>query len=199
MTKLEFLASLRDRISDLPQEDATERLNFYAEMIDDRMEEGLSEEDAVLAIGSLDDIVEQHGAELQRPKNTKKKTAPKRCQTAWKMVLLAVGSPIWLSLLIAAVAVVISLYASLWAVIVSLWAAFVALVGCAVGCLTGGAVFALSGHALSGLATVGAALVCAGLSIFAFFGCRAATKGARLLSKKLALGIAHCLTRKEDV
>ena len=39
MTKQEFLAELRRGLSGLPQNDIEERLNFYSEMIDDRMEE----------------------------------------------------------------------------------------------------------------------------------------------------------------
>ena len=42
MTKNEFLEQLRRGLSGLPMEDIDERLNFYSEMIDDRIEEGLS-------------------------------------------------------------------------------------------------------------------------------------------------------------
>ena len=45
MTKKEFLSGLRKKLSGLPQEDSEERLNFYSEIIDDRVEEGLSEEE----------------------------------------------------------------------------------------------------------------------------------------------------------
>ena len=47
MTKQAFLAALGERLVGLPQKDIEERLTFYSEMIDDRMEEGLSEEEAV--------------------------------------------------------------------------------------------------------------------------------------------------------
>lgn len=59
MTKQEFLAELRRGLSGLPQNDIEERLNFYSEMIDDRMEEGLSEQEAVDGIGSVDSVVSQ--------------------------------------------------------------------------------------------------------------------------------------------
>ena len=199
MTKLEFLAALRERLSDLPREDREEKLNFYAEMIADRMEEGLSEEEAVLVVGSPDEIAATLVAEPSRSKNTKEKVAVKRRLTAGEITLLAVGSPIWVSLLIAAFAVVISLYASLWAVVISLWACFGALVGGALGGVFAGIVFALTGNGLSGIALVGAAAVCAGLSIFAFFGCRAAGKGAIGLTKKMVQGIKHTLTKKEEI
>ncbi len=43
MNKQAFLTQLRKGLSGLPQEDIEERLAFYSEMIDDRIEEGLSE------------------------------------------------------------------------------------------------------------------------------------------------------------
>ena len=47
MRKEEFLSQLESGLYGLPQADIDERLSFYAEMIDDRMEEGLGEEEAV--------------------------------------------------------------------------------------------------------------------------------------------------------
>ena len=59
MNKKEFLAQLRKGLSGLPREDIEDRLAFYSEMIEDRMEEGFSEKEAVSAIGSVDEIVSQ--------------------------------------------------------------------------------------------------------------------------------------------
>ena len=56
MDKQEFLKKLRQG---LPAEDREERILFYTEMIDDRMEEGYSEEEAVASVGSLDEILAQ--------------------------------------------------------------------------------------------------------------------------------------------
>ena len=181
MTKLEFILSLNDRLSGLPKKEVQERLNFYSEMIEDRMEEGLSEQDAVEAVGSVDEIAEQILAENPTPK--KQKT--KRKLKTWEIVLLALGSPIWLSLLIAAVAVIISIYASLWVVVASLWAAFGSLAACAVGGILAGAVLTFGENIFSGIALISAGLVCAGLSILFFLVCKLATKGAVLLAKKL--------------
>ena len=44
MRKQEFIAVLRKKLSALPRRDAEERIAFYSEMIDDRIEEGLLEE-----------------------------------------------------------------------------------------------------------------------------------------------------------
>ncbi len=183
MTKLQFLFALRDRLKNLPEEEVEQRLNFYSEMIEDRMEEGLSEEDAVSAVGSVEEISAQVIAEDLPAKKGNKVAG--RSLKKWEIVLLAVGSPVWISLLIAAAAIGFALYISLWAVIISLWSVFGALVGCAGGCIAAGIGFLVAGNYITGAAMVGAGLVCAGISIFAFWGCKAATGGICLLTKKL--------------
>ena len=198
MTKIKFLLSLHDKLSGLPQDEVEERLNFYSEMIEDRMEEGLSEEEAVAAVGSVDEIAEQIAGEIPLSKLAIEKIKPKRKLRAWEIVLLALGSPIWLSLLVSAFSVVISLYAVIWAAVISLWAVFGALVGCAVGVVVEGVFFAVGGSSLVGLAVIGAGLVCGGLSIFMFFGCVAATEGVVLLTKKAFLGVKKCFIKKEE-
>ena len=45
---------------------------------------------------------------------------------------------------------------------------------------------------------IGAGIVCAGLSIFMFYGCKAATKGILVLTKKLAVWIKNCFIKKEE-
>lgn len=198
MRKSEFLAELKDRLGGLPPQDIEERLTFYAEMIDDRMDEGLTEEEAVREIGTVDEVVAQIIEDTPFIKLAKQRIRPKRRIHAWEIVLLALGSPIWLSLLIAAFAVILSLYASLWSVIVSLWAVFAGLVSCAVGGLAGGIGFICGAHVPSGMAVLGTAVFCAGLSIFAFFGCKASTKGAARLTRLMALSIKKCFVGKEN-
>ena len=113
------------------------------------------------------------------------------------IALLVIGSPIWLSLLIAAFAVILSLYVVLWALVASLWAIMVALAGAGIGAVIGGIIFAVTGHAISGIATIGAGLCAAGLSIFVFFGCQAASVGTARLTGKIAYAIKKTLTREE--
>ncbi len=180
MHKQEFIARLRKRLSGLPQGDIEERLTFYCEMIDDRMEEGLSEEDAVSAVGSVDEVISQIAADIPL---AKERIFPRR-QKTWEVVLLVLGSPIWLSLLIAAFAVILSLYISLWAVIISLWAVFVSLLVCSIGGVVACTILAIGGNGPSGVAMLSAGIVCAGLSIFMFYGCKAVTKGTLFLTKK---------------
>lgn len=198
MTKQEFLARLRNGMSGLPQDGIEERLTFYSEMIDDRIEEGLTEEAAVSEIGTVDGVLAQIVAEIPLAKLVKEKVKPKRSLRAWEIVLLALGSPIWLSLLIAAFAVILSVYAVIWSVIVSLWAVDISLLACVLGGVLAAVIFAFQGKLITGVAMLSAGIFCAGLSIFMFFGCKVASKGILLLTKKLALGIKSLFIGKED-
>ena len=195
MNKLEFMTLLGQKLSCLPREDLEERLAFYSEMIDDRMEEGLSEAEALAQIGSIEDIVSQVIEETPLTKLVKKKLKPKK-RNPWQITLLALGSPLWLSLLIAALAVVIALYAALWAVVISLWAVFASVAVCAPAGVLAGVIFCCEGHIVPGTVMFAAALVCAGLAIFLFLGCKALTKGSAWLSKKILLGIKRCFIKK---
>lgn len=198
MNKQEFLAELRKGLTGLPHEDIEERLSFYSEMIDDRMEEGLSEAEAVSAIGPVSEVVSQILADTPISKLVKEKVKPSRTLRAWEIVLLVLGSPIWLSLLAATLVIILSLYAVLWSVAISLWAAFGSVAGCAIGGIVAGIVFAMSGNGLTGIAMIGAGIFCAGLSIFLFYACKAVTKGTIILAKKICFGIKRCFVKREE-
>lgn len=157
MDKKTFLKKLRRQLKGLPGEERQAQLNFYAEMIEDRMEDGLSEEEAVAAIG----VAEQEKKEKKGVK-------------VWTMVLIVLALPVLISLFAAA----FSVYISLWAVVLSLWACLPAFAAAALG----GIVFSVCS---AGVALFGASVVCAGLAIFWFFGCKAATKAMVCLTKKL--------------
>ena len=189
MRKKEFLSALRRKLKGLPKREIEERISFYGEMIDDRVEEGFSEDEAVAKMGNIDKISRQIIKEVRSPKS-------KRKRKSWEIALLWIGSPLWISLGAAAVAVAISLYASLWAIVVSLWAVFVALVASAIGGTVISLPFAISGNTATGIVILGAALVCGGVAILGFYGCKAATKGTWWLTRK-SFGIKKCFRKKE--
>ena len=199
MTKSEFIAELKRGICGLPQADIEERLLFYSEMIDDRIEEGLSEEEAVADVGSVDMIVSQIISETPLTRLARERIKPKRRMRAWEIVLLVLGSPVWVPLLAAAFVIIASAFVVLASLVISAWAIFAAFVGVAVGGLAGSVLIIIRGNVFSGVAVIGAALFFAGLSIFLFFGCRAATMGIAKLIKMTVLGIKKLFVgRKEN-
>mgnify|MGYP003303956627 CR=1 FL=1 len=73
MNKEQFLIELASALAGLPEDDIEKSLEFYSEMIDDRIEEGLTEEEAVAEIGSIDEIRAQIIKDIPLPKIIKEK------------------------------------------------------------------------------------------------------------------------------
>lgn len=197
MNKQEFLAQLKKKLIGIPLDDIVERIGFYDEMIDDRVEEGLTEEQAISELGELDNIVQQIVSEIPMSKLVKEKVKPSRALRAWEIVFLVLGSPIWLSLLIVLFAIIISIYAVIWSVMIALWAIEVSLAACLVGGVGVSILFMTQGHTVSGVAMLGVGLMSAGLSVFGFYGCKCATKAILKLTKKIILWIKSCFIKKE--
>ena len=196
MNKQEFFERLRKGLSGLPKDDVNERLAFYDEMIEDRIEDGLSEEDAVSAAGNVDEIVAQIISEIPFSKIAKERIKSKRQLNAWEIILLVLGSPIWLSLVIATVAVIFSLYISLWAIIISFWSVFITLIACGLSGIVFGVVAVISINTYLGIISIAVGLVCTGLSIFTFYGCKCATNGVIVLTKKIAVWCKNRFIKK---
>ena len=199
MNKQEFLRELKAALNGLPHKDIEERLDFYSEMIDDKIEEGISEKEAVLSVGDVGEIASQIIAETPLTKLVKQKVKSKKKMKAWESALIILGSPVWLPIIISLIAVALSLYLSIWSIIISLWSVFISLVGCAIGGILGGILFAVEGNIYSGIAMIGAGIICIGLSIFAYYGCKAITKGFLILTKKMILSIKSSFVKRGEV
>lgn len=199
MNKREFLEQLKKELSGLPQSDIEDRLTFYGEMIDDRTEEGMTESEAVSGVGTVKEVAAQILSDIPLGKLVKEKVKPNRTLKAWEIVLLILGSPVWLSLLISACAVIIAVYAAIWSVAAALWSADVSFAAGSLGAAVSAVLFAAQGDGIAGTFMLAAVLFLAGLSIFLFFGCRAATKGIISLTGKIALGIKTMFVGKEKV
>lgn len=189
MNKKEFLSKLKRNLYDLPRSEIQERLNFYSEMIDDLVEEGLTEEQAVLKIGDTNEIAKQIISDAPFNDVVEETLNPQKKIKGWQLALLIIGSPLWFSLLVVGVAVVFSLFVSLFAVLVSLWAVFISLIACSIASVIVFIIYLFIGNALTGFAVLGAGFVCAGLSIFSFYFCKAFTKLNVSLSKKLLVHV----------
>lgn len=169
MTKQEFLSGLSAKLSSLPRQEIDKSLSYYAEIIDDRMEEGMNEEDAVAALGDAGGIASNIMYDMSIPALMKAKIGESKNKasnkTLW-LVLVVLGFPLWFPLLMAFASVFISVYFTVWAVIVSLCAVVVALgAACAAGIVSGLAMLFMQ-SAASGLSTVGLALICGALTLF---------------------------------
>ena len=113
MSKTEFLEQLRRGLSGCPEQEKEERIAFYDEMISDYLEEGLTESEAVAKIGDPRDIAAGIMADLPLSALVKERIKPGRKLKGWELILLILGSPIWVSLVITAIAVIFSICSGL--------------------------------------------------------------------------------------
>ena len=198
MTKNEFLAELRRLLADVPPKELDSSIDYYAEMIDDRMDDGMTEEEAVCAMGTPEEAAKQVLSEIPLASLLKNRIKPRRTVRTWEIVLLILGSPIWLSLLAAAFAVFLALYVVFWSVIIVLYAASVTIgAGALVGIFYPIYYFVL-GNVGAGLFILGAGLFLLGLTFFAFWGSLRTTKGFCILHRTVFRKIKSRFVRKDQ-
>ena len=198
MTKTQFVLELSEKLSGLPKDDIKKSAEFYIEMIDDRMDEGMSEAEAVAAIGSVDTIAEEILGETPMVKLVKEKIKPKRKLSAWEIVLLAIGSPIWISLAAVAIAVVFSIYVCLWAVEICIYTTNITFFAGALSGVVLTGVYFIHGNVGAALLVLGAGILCAGLGLIMLWVCRESTKLMIVIGKKIWLGFKKMFVGKEN-
>ena len=191
-----FLSELKKGLEGFAEEDIQKFVDFYAEMIDDRIEDGKTEEEAVADLGDVNEITQQIQMEMPLPKLMCAKMKPKHRLSAWEIVLITLGFPIWGSLAISVIAVVLSLFVSLWAVLISLYAVPVSLAASALGCLFAVVIFAVQGFFTQALLVLGAVLLLSGFAIAMFLACNLAARGCVWCTKMMFRGIKRIFIRK---
>lgn len=99
MNKTEFLNQLERLLKSLKKKECSKYLSYYSEMIDDAIEDGCTEEEAVNRIGTPGEIAQQI---LNEQDNQPGKPATPM-QKILITILLILGAPLWGSLLLAAI------------------------------------------------------------------------------------------------
>jgi uncharacterized membrane protein len=133
MLKQEFLAQLRSGLEAASIEDIDECIEFYDEMISDRIESGMNEESAVAQMESIDSIISNYKAEKPVAKLIMDKVqkshddAKGKGKGALWIVLAIIGFPIWLPILIVVFALLLTLYIVLWCIVIAVFCVLVAI------------------------------------------------------------------------
>ena len=186
MKKSEYLDQLRKALIENEIPNTDQMIDFYEEMIDDRMEEGMTEEAAVLAMEDIDSVVSQ--AKMDMPitslvtakvKESHDRAKEKGNGVLW-IILAVLGFPVWFPLLTAFFVVLVALFAAMWAVVISLFAAVFSLG------IAAAASFAAGFGVLFGWIPLGTSL--------AFWGCALVLAGLFLLLWRPVGALAGGLT-----
>lgn len=200
MRKIEFLYELDAKLAMLPEEDRARSIEYYSEIIDDRIEDGIPEEKAVAYLGSIDDIVAQIVSETPLPKliKTKFKKKDNTSSKIWEIILIVFGFLVFGIPVIAAVfSVAISIYASLWAVVIVLFAVSVALFGGGIIAIIAFFPIIAMGYIPNAFIALGAGFISLGLVLPFFYIAKFSAIGAVLVSKGIILAIKKSFIKKE--
>ena len=198
MRKQDFIKELRLNLSFLPKEEIDDRISFYSELIDDKIEEGVKEEDAIKSIGSIDEIINQIIDEMPLSKIAKDKIKQKRKLNGLEIALIIVGSPIWLSLLLSLIAVLFSLYIIGWSIVISIWAILISLIAVLVAGIVLTIISLFSNIYIVALSYLGATLVILGLTILMHYVCKIITKLYIKITKLIVLSIKKKMLKRGE-
>ena len=194
MRKQEFLKELKRQLSGLPKDDIDNRLEFYSEMIDDRMDEGKSEEEAVAEIGDVDSIVTDIAKDTPFVKLIKEKVTPKRAIKPWEIVLLVLGFPLWFPLVVTGITLCAVGYFLIWVLDLVSFAVELSLAAAAVG---GGVIFAAYlADGVTNYMPLGVGIMGLGGAFIFYWVCVAMTKGTIKLSMRITTKIKAAFIKK---
>ena len=183
MTKEEYLKELESKLSGLPKDEIKNRIDFYSEMIDDIIEEGKTEEEAIEKIGNVDSTIKQIASETSMVKLVKEKIMPKRPLRTIEIVLIILGAPLWVPLVLLTLFLVILAYLLIWLGVIICYSI---LLFSAYSFITE----IINFFALDfSLFHISIAIISIGMGIFMYYGSLYATKGTILLSKKIGFSI----------
>lgn len=187
MDKQTFLTSLREQLHGLPQSDIDKSLEYYSEMIDDRIEDGVSEEEAVAAMETSEEIAQQILLDMPLTKVVKAKARPTRPLAVWEIILLIVGSPVWVPLLLAFVLTFFAIYLTIWIMIAALYAVNLAFVLCGVAAWVQSGIALFTGINLQVPFYIGVGLISLGVGVLLFFAFNALSVRLVSLSRQFVL------------
>ena len=173
MKRNEFMEAVRKKLKGLSEEDINKALEFYDEIINDKVEDGVPEDEAVDALGTPDEIAEQILMGMSLPKLVKAKAKPSGGFKAWEIVLLILGFPLWFPLLLAAACVVFSIFIVILSLVIAFFAVVISF-GIGGLVLVAASVMALiAGSGASAVYQIGVALMLIGLAVLLFIPAKA--------------------------
>ncbi|MCR5308757.1 MAG: DUF1700 domain-containing protein [Bacilli bacterium] len=193
MTKQEFLTELRKNLNGLPKDEIEDRINFYEEMINDRMDEGKTEEQAVADIGTTDEAVRTIASQTKMSTLVKEKMKLKRSLTGWEILLIALAFPVWFPLLMTVLSLLFTAYIMTWVLVIVSFSVEAGLIAGA-----GGGIAAFVCSLIEGAPSLiagGGALLCIGGACLFVLACIGATKVTLKISKSIFLGIKSKIIR----
>lgn len=137
MKRDDFFTLLSEKISPLPAEERNKLYEYYNEIILDKKDAGIDEDTIIASFGDIDEIAARVLSEYpelkagQQPVHHQQPVMPPNPPSTPKqrsaavnvliMIGLILGSPVWLSLILAAAVVLLSVIITIAALVIAFW------------------------------------------------------------------------------
>lgn len=200
MSREIFLQTLRRKLAFLPQNEIEERIAFYAEIIDERMADGMSENDAAAAAGSPDEIAQQMMCETPFKKiiseNVKSKSTKNWNPRKTALILLTI--PLWAPLAFALTIFTGAIFFSIWIIAFALMFAAALCLFSFILSIPQSIEFFKEGATAAGIFILGEGLCGTGLAILVLSFSDSIISKTKELSNKLVLKVKSFVAKKEN-
>lgn len=200
MTKDEFLTKLKVALSEDCVSNTDNLIEYYNEMICDRMEDGMDEEAAVAAMGPVEEIVRNVSMEktigtlVKQKVDKSRQTAKQKGSGGLWILLVILGFPIWFPLLITLFTLILVLYLVPWIILIAIFSALLGIGASAVTALFASVAGTFMGLSLGeAIMCGGAALILGSLTVLLFKPALILAKGILALGKAIIKGIKYII------
>lgn len=143
-------------------------IGFYEESIDDRVEDGMSEEEAVDSLGNINSIINEILIDTPLPtlihEKIKKSRKESSHKTLWRIVVIC-SLPVTIMLLLSFLLIIFSVYITIWGVIVSILASELAMIISGVLAPIAGLCHIVVGNTIPGFIIISSGIISLGLFI----------------------------------
>lgn len=168
MTKQEFLKALSSELKCLSDAERARSVEYYREIIEERIEEGSSEEAAVAALGDpaerAGEIVSEQQSDTEVASETTAQKNKAKLSPLW-ITLIVIGSPLWITAAAVIVSLILAAVCVIAACITAIIAALIGVTACGILLLPTSAVVGISSGIFSAVFTFGCAAVLIGISV----------------------------------
>lgn len=168
MTKNEFIASLSEKLSGFAPSDVKKALEYYSEIIDDQIENGVPESEAVASLGSADSVVRQIILEMPLPKIIHSKMKLPAGASVLKIIAITFGALLFFPIVIALAASVFAAWVSILAAAIAVCTIPIVLGAVGIAGIAACPFLLFDGAITTGLFALGAALISLGL-VYPFY------------------------------
>jgi uncharacterized membrane protein len=198
MTKDEFIEQLRKNLSGLPKEEIDDRISFYEEMIDDKIQDGYKEEDVISDLGSPDKVAREIIGDVPLRKIIKERVTPKRSLKAWEIVLIILGFPIWFPLVLAILIIFLSGFIVIWSLMLSIVVVDISFVTAGGGAIGVGFMTFFNSSKSFGIFEAGAGLLAIGIGLLLVFATKSIITALVKVTRRMLVGTKNLVVGKGE-